>query len=63
MRIVSETSGTITNAPTFKLWGVSEEEDKKKCEQFFKEITFENFLNMEKEIFYQVQEAQRVHTG
>ena len=60
MRIVSETSGTITNAPTFKLWGVSEEEDKKKCEQFLKEITFENFLNMEKEIVNQVQEAQRL---
>ena len=27
---VSETSGTISNAQTFKLWGVPEEEEKKK---------------------------------
>ena len=61
MRIVSETSGTISNAPTFELQGVSEEEEKKKgYEKTFEEIIVENFPNMEKEIVNQVQEAQRV---
>ena len=41
--------------------GVPEEEEKKKgCEKFFEEIIVENFPNMEKKIFSQVQEAQRV---
>ena len=41
--------------------GVPEEEEKQKgYEKFFEEIIIENFHNMEKEIFNQVQEAQRV---
>ena len=39
---------------------VSEEEKKKGYEKIFEEIIAENFSNMEKEIFNQVQEAQRV---
>ena len=41
--------------------GVPEEEEKKKgYERVFEEIIVENFPNVEKEIVYQVQEAQRV---
>ena len=41
--------------------GVPEEEEKKKeYEKNFEEIIVENFPNMEKEIVYQVQEAQRI---
>ena len=41
--------------------GVPEEEEKKiGYERNFEEIIAENFPNMEKEIFNQVQEAQRV---
>ena len=40
---------------------VPEEEEKKKgYEKIFEEIIVENFPNMEKKIFNQVQEAQRV---
>ena len=61
LRIVSETSGTTSNAQTFKLWGVPEEEEKKKgYEKTFEEIIVENFPNMEKEIVNPVQEVQRV---
>ena len=56
MRTVSETSGTTLNAPTFEL----EEERKKGTEKIFEEIIVENFPNMGKKIFNQVQEAQRV---
>ena len=41
--------------------GITEEEEKKKgFEKFFEEIIFEHFLNMEKEIVNQAQEAQRI---
>ena len=41
--------------------GITEEEEKKKgFEKFFEEIIFEHFLNMEKEIVNQAQEAQTV---
>ena len=44
-----------------RIIGVPEEEEKKKgYENSFEEIIVENFLNMEKEIVNQVQEAQRV---
>ena len=44
-----------------RIIGVPEEEEKKKgTEKIFEEIIVENFLNMGKEIFNQVQEAQRV---
>ena len=61
MRTVSETSGTTLNASTFELYGVQEEEEKKKgTEKIFEELIVENFPNMGKEIATQVQEAQRV---
>ena len=42
-----------------RIIGVPEEEEKKKgYEKIFEEIVVENFLNMEKEIANQVQEAQ-----
>ena len=43
-----------------RIIGVPEEEKKKGAEKIFEEIIVENFLNMEKEIVKQVQEAQRV---
>ena len=61
MRTVSETSGTTLNAPTFRVIGVPEGEEKKKgTEKIFEDIILENFPNMGKEIVNQVQEAQRV---
>ena len=51
----------MSNAPTFELLGVLEEEEKTKgYEKIFEKIIVENFPNMEKEIVSQVQEAQRV---
>ena len=58
MRTISETSGTMLNAPTFI--EVSEEEDKKKGHEKILEIIVENFPKMGKEIITQVQETQRV---
>ena len=56
MRTISETSGTMLNAPTFI--EVSEEEDKKKGhEKILEEIIVENFPKMGKEIATQVQET------
>ena len=47
-----------TNIPII---GVPEEKEKKKgYEKIFEEIIVENFLNMEREMVNQVQEAQRV---
>ena len=44
-----------------RIIGIPEEEEKKKgYEKIFEEIMVENFPNMEKEFFNQVQEAQRV---
>ena len=61
MRIVSETSGTISNAPTFELQESKKKKRKnKKYEKNFEEIIVGNFPNMEKEIVNQVQEIQRV---
>ena len=41
-----------------RIIGIPEEEEKKKgYEKIFEEIIDDNFLNMEKEIFTQVQEA------
>ena len=61
MRTVSETSGTISNTPTFEFIGVPEEEEKKKgYEKIFEKIIVEIFPSMEKEKFNQVQETQRV---
>ena len=51
----------ITKHTNIQIIGVPEEEEKKKrYEKIFEEIIVENFLNMEKEIVNQVQEAQRV---
>ena len=63
MRTVSETSGTILNAPAFE-FRVTEAEGKKEgTEKIFEEIIVENFPNMGKEIVNQVQKAQRVPSG
>ena len=59
MKTTSETSGTMSNAPTFESW-VSEEEDKKKGHEKILEIIVENFPKMGKEIVTQLQESQRV---
>ena len=58
LRIVSETSGTISNAPIWIIEVPEEEEKNKGHEKIFEEIIVENFTNMEKEIVNQVQEAQ-----
>ena len=59
MRIVSETSGTILNAPTFKLEGFQKTKRKRKVyEKIFEETVVENFPK--KKIANEVQEAQRV---
>ena len=59
--MVSETSGTISNAPTFELQGFPKKKrEKKRYENIFEEIRAENFPNMEKEIVNQVQKVQRV---
>ena len=50
-----------TKCTNIRIIGVPEKEEKKKgFEKIFEEIIVENFLNMKKEIVYQVQEAQRV---
>ena len=50
-----------TKCTNIVIIGVPEEEEKKKgSEKIFEEIIVENFPNMGKEIFTQVQEAQRV---
>ena len=59
LRTVSETSGTIINAPKFKLLAFQKKRNKgyeKTCE----EVIVENFPTIEKEIGTQVQEAQTV---
>ena len=60
MEIAWETSGTALNAWIFEV-GVPEAAEREKGpEKIFAEIIDENFLNKEKEIFSQIQEAQRV---
>ena len=65
MRIVSETSGTISiKCTNIQIIGVPEEEEKKEgYGKIFEEIIVENFPNMEKEIVNQVQEHKESHTG
>ena len=46
-----------------RIIGVPDEEERRKVEKIFEEITVENFPNMEKEIVNQVQEAKESHTG
>ena len=51
------------NIKCTNIWiiGIPEEEEKKKgYEKIFEEIIVENFPNMEKETFNQIQEVQRV---
>ena len=61
MNIVSETSGTMSNTPTFELQGSQKKKRKRKgYEKIFEEIIVENFPNMEKEIINQVQETKKV---
>ena len=49
-----------TKRTNIQIIGILEEERKKKYEKNFEEIRIESFPNMKKEIFNQVQEAQRV---
>ena len=60
MRTTSETSGTMLNAPTFKLQESQKKRTKRSHEKILEEIIDENFPKMGKEIITQVQEAQRV---
>ena len=46
-----------------RIIGVPDEEERRKVEKIFEEITVENFPNMGKEIVNQVQEAKESHTG
>ena len=48
------------NIKCIQIIGVPEEEKKKGYEKIFEEIIVENFLNMEKEIATQIQEARGV---
>ena len=62
MRIVSETSGTVSNAATFKFKGAPEDVEKKKgYEKNFEEITVKNFPNMKKSI--KSRRHKESHTG
>ena len=61
MRTISETSGTMLNAPNIRIIGDPEEEDKRKDhDKILEEIIVENVPKMGKEIIAQVQETQRV---
>ena len=60
MNTISETSGTILNAPTFELEGSQKKKRKERVEKIFEEIIVEKFPNMGEEIVTQIQEAQRV---
>ena len=55
---VSETSGTISNAPTYELYKSQKKKRKRKGMRNFLKIILENCPNME--IVNQVQEVQRV---
>ena len=48
------------NIKCTQIIGVPEEEKKKGYEKIFEEIIVENFLNMEKEIATQIQEARGI---
>ena len=49
MRIVSETFGTILNAPTFELWGLRGRRKIESTEKIFEEIIVEIIPNLRKE--------------
>ena len=59
MRTTSETTGTMLNAPTFKLQQFQKKKTKTKGMRKYLKIV-ENFPKMGKEIAIQVQETQRV---
>ena len=63
MRLVSENSGTILNAPTLYYRGPRREEEKKGYEKISEEIIVENCPNMEKEIVNQDHKVQTVPSG
>ena len=59
MRTVKYTSGTTLNMTTFTLEEDTEGEDRQKeSEEIFEDIITENFCDMGKESFTQVQELQ-----
>ena len=60
MRTISETSGTMLNAPTFKSQESQKKTKRKTMRKILEEIIVENFPKMGKEIITQVQETQRV---
>ena len=60
MRTISETSGTMLNAPTFKSLESQKKTKRKTMRKILEEIIVENFPKMGKEIITQVQETQRV---
>ena len=62
---ISETSGTTLSGPTFELQGSQKKKKKKEKKRHEKniQIRVENFPNIGKELAYQDQEAQAVHTG
>ena len=61
MRTVSETSGTISNTPTFKLQGSQKKKrERKGVKKFLKRLESKFFPNTEQEIVNQIHEAQRV---
>ena len=62
MRVTSETSGTMLNAPTFESQK-SQKKKKKGHEKILEEIIAENFPKMGKEIATQVQETQSPKHG
>ena len=64
MRTISETSGTMLNAPNIRIIGDPEEEDKRKDhDKILEEIIVENVPKMGKEIATQIQEIPRVSAG
>ena len=57
---ISETSGTMLNAPTFESYEPQKKKTEKKDHEKILEIIVENFPKLGKEIITQVQETQRV---
>ena len=77
MRIVSEATGTILNAPIVELWGwtigkdldMTEQQQqerkkrKRKCQNSLEVIIVENLPTMGKEKVHQSKKCRKPHTG